>query len=379
MKPSSSTLERLEKCAASHVLPAMYREAGDAADRGTFIHRYIELMVSESPEAAKAWLAKQGESPFEWRAVCHQIPLPPVITEGLTDILCEASFSFDYEVNDVAYLGSSLNRNYKVTGTQFPGTADLAGTLDGVPYIADYKTGRNRVRPSAMQLLFLGYCWARHLQKKEVIVEVYMVSPDGNFYGDRLHIDEFALDEIGARLRKMGRNLAAAKLDFEDGRTPDTTVGDHCTYCPSIPYCPSYRALSQTFASYDPQELTPRTAAALYSFAGVAKRHLEVLDKGIKSYVSQFGAISDEGWKLSIKKTSRRQIDSPLADAYLVKTLAANVYQEISRPKYTISDLEKMLQASGKDAPYIEEVFKGLENAGAINHVEVEKLGVVKP
>ena len=76
MMPSASSIDRVEQCPASHVLPRV-EETSDAAERGTEIHEFLRLVVT-SPEHREQYL---GLVPLAWRNTCVNLDLNALLED----------------------------------------------------------------------------------------------------------------------------------------------------------------------------------------------------------------------------------------------------------------------------------------------------------
>lgn len=71
--PTASSLERVLLCPPSWVLDSTNRD-NEAADKGTFIHKYLELLVSQGKESARAWaVAANAKNDFEVAGFCESL------------------------------------------------------------------------------------------------------------------------------------------------------------------------------------------------------------------------------------------------------------------------------------------------------------------
>jgi hypothetical protein len=215
--PTGSAVARTMACVASCVLDRAGHTGGGAV-YGSEQHKSIE----------------EGD---------QSRPVVRRVLEGATGVRHEVSYALDVERRSVREIGVGLGRGYgELAPTEIALTIDVECWKDGVLWVGDWKS-RSRVAPVAENwqircaviavmarhgadtaVGFLGY-----LDDSELEPETF----------DVFHVMTW-WDELRAML---GRIQRAAEM-VEAGQMPEVNAGSHCTYCPSLPYCPAHTRLA---------------------------------------------------------------------------------------------------------------------------------------
>lgn len=317
--PTFSGLPRWLACQLTDVLPQVdtpspYRALGSArhaflqkvteilatprsvdtqAEDGGVVTRTREHTLEEARELALA------EAPEEHQAILAAIPLESL---GLSSVASEVALALDLETGEARELGRGLDRDYPaVRDTEIVGTTDRLGLVgtDGL-YIGDYK-GRSHKTPPDQdpQLLAAALAGSRVYGRVRAQLEVIR-DFGGEIRAQAGTVDLVALDSFEIRLQDrralMLRNReahAANPLDLPEGE-----VGPHCSYCPSMRFCPAQMAIARAALGADSDELLAiqkvgaayideASAPRLHALVGQAEKLLEVVKEGLKNYARQ--------------------------------------------------------------------------------------------
>lgn len=260
--PTASTLWLAQRCAASHALPWV-RTTSRASDRGTAVHRFLEVAPQVGRERALA------QMPDEWRDFCAQIDLAQV-PEGRREV----AFAWPAIPGPVLCLGHGHGRDYErwllaeIERRGLPEAAGwpwIFGTADVVhdhpALIADYKTGWPGPAKESPQLKFLALCLHEVLEKERVEIAHLRVVED-RIWWDRAELGLFDWPVIEEEVRTTVAQVAAAHQQVDNMRSAvgawtqhhwpgagiDVHPGEHCTRCPAATRCPATRALARDVA-----------------------------------------------------------------------------------------------------------------------------------
>jgi hypothetical protein len=276
MLPSASKLHLAMTCAASAVYSRTDRLSQEA-DTGKDIHLFLRLLSSMSREEAL------DRVPEASRARCEAIdvtglPIGP-------DWKAEAAYAYDVETEAVRFLGYDIGRDYGApqTPSEMFLSIDTSAVVDGVAFVADWKTGRGRLPPAKQnwQLRVAALVVARHSGAEVARGALIRIGEDGLPHLDIAEWDDFELACFASELRALH-----ARLQAPEAVVP--VVGEHCKHCPAFEACPAQGRLIARLASNPEEEaaqavldLTPDTAWRAYerlkAIETVAKRVREAL------------------------------------------------------------------------------------------------------
>jgi len=263
--PSASSLDRALACPTSCVLPRA-RTYHVRTERGTAVHEFLEDALSIGGEAALA------KVPEKHRDFCSKIDLRNLPTySGMR--AAEVAFAWDHTTGLARELcrGRKNNPNDYKGPLEYMGVADVVAVMGDVVLVEDYKTGDGWVESPGRnkQLRFLGMAAALAYGKRAARLGVIKVREDAPPYSEYAEIDEWDIDDIQAELRNLARKIASVSAALNEGKTPDTSQGDWCTWCSSFDFCPPKLALVKAFAGgafagpWD--QTTPEEIAAAYT------------------------------------------------------------------------------------------------------------------
>lgn len=299
-KPSASNLERAIKCPASSIIPIRVSSENEAAAIGTWIHKYVELLIEGlTPEAAIFRI------PEDYRVHCRKTDAS--FLKGLVGIDSETSYALDFETGEVRFLGRGLGRNYPdVKESEFTGTLDIQARRDDTVVIIDMKSGS--VTTSAKnnyQIKFAACAIAKHLGVDTVEAHLlYLREDDENFFDSHTFTRE-ELDEAMQEFKDFYALLKKEAEDFETNKKLHLREGFHCAYCPAALSCPAkvnaLNALAKKSSETDLEELPYKVSRMDPSIAPAAWKNFKqietywtVAEKSIKDYASKNKIVGED-------------------------------------------------------------------------------------
>lgn len=250
---SASKLERAFECPASTVLPQIETEVGGAAERGTAIHKYLEVVSNELKsgrsieEASNTGLQAVPEA---YREDCEAIDLRALPLGGL--VRTEVGFAYNYRTGAVRILGEGLAHGDVSGGpNEITGIADLVEDDGSSVLIGDYKTGRGYIPPAVRnrQLLFLALCASKHFGRSRAVGVLAKLREDGSSYFDSAEYDAMDLAAYEGELKEAIRQAEIEAHNYEFGKDMRYRKGKHCEYCPSFQYCEAQTAIIRQMAT----------------------------------------------------------------------------------------------------------------------------------
>jgi hypothetical protein len=317
---SASSLGRVAVCPASAVLPSV-DSVGEAARRGTILHAYLENVPSMGREEALALVDE------EYRAAAEVIDLEALPIDG-TRWAQEVAFAFDVTTGRARELGRSRGRDYGTRrDTEVVGTADVIGlSRDGsMALVLDHKFGASPIAKASRnyQLKFLALAATRAYGATDARVALIHIPPSGLPWYDSATFDAFDLAVFAQELRRIVDRVAFAERSVHAGEPPLATTGEHCKWCPCLPYCPAQTALVRTVVGelegQWERPVTPEDAARVYEKVKAAKAVLARLENALYTYAAAnpiplangivFGSVTEE---------SNESVDGPTARAALL-------------------------------------------------------------
>ena len=231
MRLTASALPRAEACLGSCVLPAI-PEAGEYADTGTAIDRYVQTRrLADVPEALRPY--------------CAALPLEK-IPDG-----CEyqVAFAYNCRTGEVRRIPPRQDGYPDMPPEWVFGSSDIVGMRPGRAFLVDLKWGAytiGRDPADDLQLGFLAMCVAKVARVGEVETGFLRAGWDARLTYDMAVLDEWALDAIEERVRGLWRaqqtaKAGGARMEGDAIVAPGVTlsVGEHCTYCPARRNCPA--------------------------------------------------------------------------------------------------------------------------------------------
>lgn len=377
MRPyfTGSTLERVRICPASEALPGVRMDT-DGAQRGKAIHEYLATVGTLGKDEA---LARVDE---EFRAACALIELDRLPQIDARGYAAEVAFALDVELGTAHELGRNLNRRYPtLRPSEVPLTVDsIALCADGEGIgVWDYKTGRAYVPPAIRnaQLALGALAGCRAYGRTYAHVGIVYVRDDGTSWVDRATLDEWALDEFAASLRKVAEDVQEARGLWDHGFIPTVTSGPHCTYCPAKAHCPAHTAMIRAASNPDElrmefhRALTPERARSAYTNWKMLKEIVQRFGDELDSYARAHPIDLGDGRFYGPRLSTRESVDGTIAYEVLSHLYGAKVADDacsLSTTKKAISEAIKASLIPGeKLAPIERRALEEIRKAGGIS------------
>lgn len=382
---SASYLPRVIACPASHVLPQIKLEVGEAAERGTNIHTFLEVAFNEGREAA----LEKFSPALPGISVAREIDLD-VLWAELEEGLAEATFAFHPETQAARLLGTSLGRQYENTG-EILGTADFVAKHRTTQQIVvvDYKTGLIPIdAATSQQLAFLALAAHLHFNATEVVARIVQIREDGTFYCNEREYSAEKLREFGAKLSELQQVISVFANWHAAGKTLPVNLGEHCRYCPAIASCPASAAVfhklqwatdRDQIPAWDIKGLTAQEAGALWERLQLLKKALEVQETTLRDFARENVLEVSGGKQIMLGKQEYSQIALGRALEIIGEVCGQDLAEHLltsSNAKLPKTELEAALKASGLKGGELRQVLAVLnhefEKHGALIHATRE-------
>lgn len=348
MLPSASQLDRVLNCPASHALPQA-RTQSDAAEFGTAVHAFLQRAHAAGRDEALASIPEDAA----WRQLCEQLPLDELPAGGRREV----SFAWDYTTGKARVLGT--DRDYStVTATEYCGTADAVGSLNGEGVVIDWKSGRYVGPPATSgQLLLLSLALSYTLDVTDVRASFVYLKDDGTFIRDEATLDGFDLAAFALKLQALPAKIEAARAIIVEGRHPDVSNGPWCRFCPASPSCPAKMALARSFGGElvsirdRVTALLPDEAGRVYAKALEYQALVEQVIAGLKDVARVTPLELPDGRML--QETSIRiptKVDAGVAESVILEMYGDEAARQavVTEKSTTLSAIEEMLRKRSK-------------------------------
>lgn len=370
---SGSSLGRVLRCPASAVLPQVGVDL-EAGHRGTAIHEYLASVTLLGRDVALEQVLP------EYRAACEAIDLERLPVADPEAWAAEVAWAYDPETDTARELGRGLGRAYGgVRPGEIPGTADVVAVTSESVVVLDYKTGRMARRSRAadsLQLRLYALAAARAYGREHAVVALVHIDEDGGAWWDRTEFDALDLDGLAAELRGLQESVAAESEHIAAGGVARTVEGSHCTYCPSLPHCPSRTRLAAVLATGAEDaapvltaETAPLVLERLEAIESVAKRVRESLEL----YARQQPITLPSGEVFGPVGRTRETIDPARGALVLAQTFSERVALDSIESKQSLTKdrLKKALRhhiaETGEKIGEVEKrALKVLRDGGAV-------------
>lgn len=272
--PSPSELERIAMCLTSEVLPQTRQLSGEAARKGTTIHRFLQRCLEVGRDAALSEAEEEDIDVLE----CIDVAMLPASQPG--SFAPEVTFAYHPWTEESRVLGQDLERREArelavslglSLSEWMIGTVDVVGVEDGATALVwDYKTGRGHVTKASENwqawtyLLMVARAFGLRRARGGIIR-----TNESETRADRCSMDDLDLAAHASRLRELldARRVA---IDNRDRIAHVPLEGPHCRYCPAADRCPPriagalVLATGSTEAAAQHFELTPALAAVAW-------------------------------------------------------------------------------------------------------------------
>lgn len=346
---SASSIHRVAICPAAGALPKI-GSINAASGRGTALHAFLAAVGTVGRDEALAGV------PEEHRAACaaldtSTLPVDPNCWAA------EVAWAYDWETGKARELGRDLGRDYpKTTTTEVTGTADVVGVDASSVCILDYKSGRGVGLAKAKdnwQLKFLALAACRTYGKSSAKVGLIHIDHDEPSY-DVATFDALDLDAIRLDLREIMRRAEKAGLDLRASRRPSCVTGDHCKWCPSLPYCPAQTALIRSVVDVperienDLVPVSPEAAARAWDRAQELKMVLSRVEQALYAYAAVTPILLSSGLMLGPVETARESLDGEIAHAEMTKAFGREFADAACKFTSTKAGIKEAAKAHAK-------------------------------
>jgi hypothetical protein len=269
-------------------------ESSSDARRGTGIHAFLERIAQSKPREESLELVDASI-----RELCEKIPTGLVPTGGETEV----AMAWDTYSATGRRLNLSASREYDVSPTEIPGTADLILWNPNRPVVIDWKTTAYAYDPreARLQLEFYALCAASISWSESVECAVGVVSEDGSITYHRWELLPADLDRVMMRVGQIYRNVKRAR-ETELAEL-DTSKGPHCQYCPSWRSCPAHTRAVQQMAFEPVPTLTESSIGEAYAAMLAAEKTAEAVRDATRQFVREHGPIKLGSNKLLVLDT----------------------------------------------------------------------------
>lgn len=360
-KVTGSGLDRANACPAACALPSVRLPSGEAAERGTAIHSYLETDIV--PDGYED----------ECRTVDVAKARPPA---GKGVDLREVTYAWSPS-GAVVDLGQALGRDYgRAPDGSIPITLDRVWKDGGVWHVDDYKTGREPPSAGTLQLALGAVCVAKRERASLVRVAIVHINEFGDVRRYERDYDALDLDLVQDKLRSMLVRVSEARTMVQTGRMPDVSVGPWCRYCPAMAACPAYAGLAKRMLSGE--DMAQAIAALPLDRVGEAWEQVqraEILVKSIKEAVKarivQAGGVDlPDGRKVCVQEQVRRSVDVDKAvDVFMAHDIEPDLRQSVTLAAVKAACSDKQKHAA---------VIHDLQEAGALRGVATTSLRTKK-
>ena len=382
---SASYLPRVIACPASHVLPHLKLAVGEAAERGTNIHNFLEVAFNEGRESA----LERFSPDLPGIGVAREIDLE-LLWADLEEGLAEATFAFHAETQAARLLGTSLGRQYENTG-EILGTADFVARHRTTRQIVviDYKTGLIPIdAATSQQLAFLALAAHLHYGADSVVARIVQIREDGTFHFNEREYSAETLRAFGAKLSELQQVISIFANWHAAGKTLPVNLGEHCRYCPALASCPAVASVFQqlqwatdrdNLTAWNLQGLTAREAGALWERLQLLKKALDVQETTLRDFARENVLEVSGGKQMMLGKQAYSQIALGRALEIITEVCGQDLAEHLlssSNAKLPKTELEAALKASGWQGGELRQVLALLnqefDQQGALIHATRE-------
>lgn len=297
--PSASKIDRAVACAASILLPQWPDPPSPWAERGTAMHRYLELYARLGHAAAIR------EVPEEWRDDCAELDV-----DGLpvgADYEKEVALAYDVAKGTARRISRPDEATHTYADAregELPMMLDVAKRGE----VGDYKSG---VRGTYVwQLRVNALAWSALTGSPDVTATLYRLADRSNdqvFRWDSLDLAAFS-----AELQEHVAHWRA--VEARGVRDDDIKPGAHCDYCPARRACPAkvgFVADARTGAlvRHVNKLVTDEDVAATYHFVREASAELKRVLASIYALARERPVDLGDGTMLASVPSKREALD----------------------------------------------------------------------
>lgn len=345
---TASGLERLSKCTAAGVLPqARSLISSRAASRGTVIHKYLADVHRLGRDGALA--AVPADSFKDCEAIdLDELPVDP------EKFAPEVAFAYDVTTDSAAELKRGENQRavYEPREGVIYGTADVVGLTDEEALVFDYKTGRADLLPASelWQLRFYALAAARTYGRQRAKVAIIRVRDDGSPWWEWATFEQDDLESIADELVMLVMRIKEAR-EHVVPQQAEATLGLHCKYCPSRPYCPAQQGMAARIGQGTPPTVDFKGAthdelAAALQRIQLYRQVMDEAEEQILARAAEEPIPLGNGWVLGKKLQPCTRIDPERAMPLLEQLYGADVANAAVEVKMSMTQaqLERALR-----------------------------------
>lgn len=289
---SGSGMPRARACPAAFALPTVTVPESTECSDGTSGHLFLSRI-------AQGWQHSQAllEAPEHLREFFASIDLAK-IPRGEPEV----AFAYDVISGKARFLRPQRHREYDVSDTEIPGTADLiAWPIDAEPLrIIDWKfpSSDHDTENTWPQLEFYALAASVLCSATDAQISIGIVNEDGSigFHSRTLDWEDFA--RIATETTATWTRVIEARALREAHETecagpwmPDVTSGPHCQYCPAFVHCPGKRAAVAAFLGTVPNVLTADDAGRAYASFKAAEKLGQDVHALVKTLLGERGEL----------------------------------------------------------------------------------------
>jgi hypothetical protein len=385
--PSASSAVRSLNCPGSVVLPRTRTEATPEMQRGSYLHSYLEHLLTGKQSILDRMVSVYGDSEdFDGvQETCTKINRNDILRGG-EFVSAEEAFTYNPGTDSARSLGCSIEREYLQHGwkptTEIAGTADVILRTPTGLLVGDFKTGHfdNQVSYSwGPQLDMLGLMAARYYGEDSVTVAICLVMDDGRLvWTESRHLDALALDAIAGTVSAAVSEWHRTAQAVAQGQTPTTKQGPWCDYCPSRSQCPAWFVLAREFASgarklTTSEDLTPEVAGLAWERLQQLMTLAADVNELLRGYAKHRPFVMPNGSRLGLVERSREELDGAKAVDFIRRSFSQAKADEVSKIKITKTALEKTF-----GPVQAKEILASLRKAGAVKSSKFYVLEEIK-
>ena len=320
-------------CAPSAILPKA-RSTSGAAQLGSIVHGFLSRVPIVGREEALF------ELPVEHRAACEAIDVSKLPACRPDAYSVELAVAYNVLTGEARILKDVQNRQYPpLEEGWLCGTEDVVGLTDDAVITLDYKSGwgdLTRAR-SHHQVRTYGLAFARALGRPRAVVGLIRgFMGGGDPWWDVAELDEMELAAQEYQLEMLWRRLVEARKQMEDGTWDGSTcIGEHCSRCDSLPFCPAYQVLARQVVLAGDGDVTPlapgfcgklelvgshlneANARQFLERIQAAQRTLDTLKDVVDTYARHTPIALDDGYVYGPRPWPTEKIDPRLAEPIL--------------------------------------------------------------
>jgi hypothetical protein len=289
---SGSGMARAKHCPPAYALPVVEEPPSQECSDGTHGHRFLQR-IAQGAHVDQALY----EAPDHLRKYFATLDLSKV-PRGEPEV----AFAYDVATGQARFLNHRGHRNYEVSDTEIPGTADLVvwPIDDKSLKVIDWKfpSFDHDVEGSWPQMEFyaLPLSILCGVHRAELLLGI--VNEDGSIGFHERRLDWEDLARVSNETHSTHERVMFARADRELHEQthqgpwlPDVVTGAHCQYCKAFPHCPGKRAAVAGFLGTVPEVLGPEEAGRAYLASKAAERLGKAVHGVVRNLLEQHDSL----------------------------------------------------------------------------------------